>query len=96
MGSTKIQLRRKGTITLPQAMRRQHNLSEGDVFTLVDLGDGAFLLTPGVSQVAHLTDEVARILASTDVTVDELLQALDLERESYYQDRYASPPPIPG
>ena len=45
MTTTTVQIRRKGVITLPVALRRQYGLDEGDVFTLVDLGDGSFLLT---------------------------------------------------
>lgn len=49
-----VQIRRKGVITLPVEMRRRYGLDEGDVFTLLDLGDGSFLLTPRVSQVGRL------------------------------------------
>ena len=53
MPTMMVQIRRKGLITLPVELRRQYGLSEGDVFTLVDLGDGSFFLTPRVSQLAH-------------------------------------------
>ena len=89
MTTTTVQIRRKGLITLPVALRRQYGLGEGDVFTLVDLGDGSFLLTPRVSQVARLGDQVARLMEEEDVTLEEMLGALDGERESYYQEHYA-------
>jgi len=89
MTTTTIQIRRKGVITLPAKLRRQYNLDEGDVFTLVDLGDGSFLLTPQVSQVAHLGDQVARLMEEEGVTVEEMLEALDQEREIYYREHYA-------
>jgi len=89
MTTTTIQIRRKGVITLPAKLRRQYNLDEGDVFTLVDLGDGSFLLTPQVSQVAHLGDQVARLMEEDGVTVEEMLEALDQEREIYYREHYA-------
>jgi bifunctional DNA-binding transcriptional regulator/antitoxin component of YhaV-PrlF toxin-antitoxin module len=49
MSTMTVQIRRKGVITLPIELCRRYNLDEGDVFTLVDLGDGSILLTPGVS-----------------------------------------------
>jgi len=88
MTTMTVQVRRKGIITLPAQLRRQYGLDEGDVFTLVDLGDGAFLLTPRVSQLARLGDQVARIMAEEDVTLEELLEALDQEREAYYREHY--------
>jgi len=96
MATTTVQIRRKGLITLPVELRRQYSLSEGDVFTLVDLGDGSFLLTPQVSQVARLGDQAARLMAEEDVTLEEMLEALDQERESYYREHYAQPQSLPG
>jgi bifunctional DNA-binding transcriptional regulator/antitoxin component of YhaV-PrlF toxin-antitoxin module len=89
MTTMTVQIRRKGVITLPVELRRQYNLDEGDVFTLVDLGDGSFLLTPQVSQVARLGNQVAQLMEEEDVTLDEMLEALDQERETYYQEHYA-------
>ena len=86
--STTLQIRGKNTLTLPVALRRKYGLDEGDVVTLIDLGDGSFLLTPRVTQVDKLADRVARIIADKGVTSDEILAALDEERERYYQERY--------
>ena len=96
MTTVTVQIRRKGVITLPVELRRQYNLDEGDVFTLVDLGDGSFLLTPRVSQVAHLGDQVARLMAEEGVTLEEMLEALDQERADYYQEHYAPAQSLPG
>lgn len=91
MTTMTIQVRRKGLITLPVELRRQYGLGEGDVFTLVDLGDGSFLLTPRVSQVARMGDRVARLMKEESVTLEEMLETLDEERESYYRQHYAQP-----
>ena len=89
MATMTVQIRRKGIITLPMEMRRRYSLDEGDVFTLVDLGDGSFLLTPRVSQVARLGDQVARVMAEGEVDLEEMLEALDQERELYYREHHA-------
>ena len=88
MSTTTVQIRRKGVITLPVELRRQYGLGEGDVFTLVDLGDGSFLLTPRVSRVARMGDEVARLMAQEEVSLEEMLETLDQEREAYYREHY--------
>lgn len=87
--STTIKLHTKGGLTLPIELRRKYGLSEGDIVTLLDLGDGSFLLTPGASQVDRLGDRVAQALAQADISEEEVLEALDEERERYYHDRYA-------
>ncbi len=86
--STTIQIRSKGVITLPVELRRQYGLNEGDVLTLIDLGDGSFVVTPRLPQIDRLGDQVSQALAEAGVTVDELLQTLDEERESYYREHY--------
>jgi bifunctional DNA-binding transcriptional regulator/antitoxin component of YhaV-PrlF toxin-antitoxin module len=83
-----VQIRRRGVLTLPAELRRRYDIDEGDAFTLVDLGEGSFLLTSQVSRVAHLGDQVARLMEEHGVTVDEILETLDEEREAYYREHY--------
>jgi len=87
--STTIQIRGKGTVTLPVELRRKYGLDQGDIITLIDLGDGSFLLTPIVTKVDRLGDRVAQAIAEEGVSLDEIMTALDEERERYYQERYA-------
>lgn len=37
--STTMQLRKKESLTLPVEIRAKYHLDEGDVFSLIDLGD---------------------------------------------------------
>jgi len=83
-----IQIRNKGTITLPINFRRKYNLNQGDVFTLIDLGDGSFILTPKITQVNLLGDRIAQAMTEGGVSIDEILDALDEERERYYKEHY--------
>ena len=89
MTTLTVQIRRKGVITLPMELRRQYSLDEGDVLTMIDLGDGSLLLVPRVSQVARLGDEVARLMGEAGVELEAVLEALDQEREAYYREHYA-------
>jgi bifunctional DNA-binding transcriptional regulator/antitoxin component of YhaV-PrlF toxin-antitoxin module len=91
MSAVNIQLRRKGILTLPVSLRRKYNLDENDVFTLEDLGNGSFLLIPKVSKVARLGDRVAEVMAEEDVGLEDMLEALDEERQDYYREHYDQP-----
>ena len=92
LGSARtIQIRDKGVITVPAELRRQYDLNPGDVLTLIDLGGGAFLVTPQLSRLAREGDQVAQILSEGAVTMEEILDTLEEERESYYRDHYAGP-----
>jgi bifunctional DNA-binding transcriptional regulator/antitoxin component of YhaV-PrlF toxin-antitoxin module len=88
MTTVTVQIRRRGVLTLPAEFRRRYDIDEGDAFTLVDLGKGSFLLTSQVSRVAHLGDQVARLMEEEGVTLDEILETLDEERAAYYREHY--------
>ena len=83
-----VQMRKKGGMTLPVKLREKYGLDEGDVFTVIDMGDGSFLFTPRVSKVNYLADRVAQMVEWEEVELEELLHSLNEEREYYYRDHY--------
>ena len=86
---TTLQIRAKGTITLPASLRKKYGLEEGDVMTLIELGDGTFMLAPRTSKVMESADKVAKMLKDANVTLEDLLETLDEERKNYYREHYA-------
>lgn len=90
MTTNTIQVRKKGSFTLPMDLRTKHGVDEGDVFTVIDMGDGSFLFTPRISQVIRLGDRVAEMLSAEGVSLYDLLNTLDDERERYYQEHYVT------
>ena len=86
---TTLQIRGKGAITLPASLRKKYKLEEGEVLTVIDLGEGSILLKPMVSEVNKISRQIAKRLKEENVTLDDLLQQLDEERKIYYQEHYA-------
>ncbi|NJC97897.1 MAG: hypothetical protein C3F07_05875 [Anaerolineales bacterium] len=83
-----VQMRGKGTITFPAKLRNKYKLQEGEVFTIIDLGGGSFLLKPKVLEVDKFASRIAKRLKEENVSLDDLLQTLDEERKTYYQENY--------
>lgn len=54
-----IQIRGRGTLTLPAALREKYRLDEGDSLKVVDL-DGAVLLSPRLLVIPRLSAEMER------------------------------------
>ena len=86
---TTLQIRAKGTITLPASLRKKYGLEEGEVLTVIEIGDGTFMLAPKTSKVMESADKVARMVKEANVTLEELLETLDEERRNYYREHYA-------
>ena len=68
---TTIQIRQRGTLTLPAAVREKYGLGDGDPLTLVDL-DGAILLTPRLLLVPRLAEELERLRKKKGLSLKDL------------------------
>ena len=83
-----LQVRQRGTVTLPATLREKYGIKPGDTFSLVDL-DGIFVLTPMVPLVPELAREIERLRQASGLTVEELVAGLREQREQYYQKHYS-------
>ncbi|MBD1905516.1 AbrB/MazE/SpoVT family DNA-binding domain-containing protein [Trichocoleus sp. FACHB-6] len=81
-----IHLREGGEITVPQLLQDHLNLREGDMLTLLQVGD-IVLLTPKQPQVPQLADKITAIMEDEGVGLAELLEGLQAEREAIWQEQ---------
>lgn len=79
---TTIQVRQRGTVTLPSELREKYGIREGDTFRVIDL-DGIFVLTPMIPMVPELAREIERMRVEAGLSTEELLQTLREQREKY-------------
>ncbi len=80
---TTLQIRSKGTITLPSELRTKYGLEEGEVLNIIDLGNGSFLLSPRRSRVDELADKIRVELELRGESLESMLTALREVREEY-------------
>lgn len=88
MDST-VQVRQRGTFTLPADLREKYSIRPGDTYRVVDL-DGIFVLTPLVPMVPELAREIEKIRMEAGLSIDDLLVGLREQRERYYVERYGN------
>ncbi len=79
-----VQVRQRGTLTLPAELREKYGIQPGDTFRLVDL-DGIFVLTPMVTMVPELAREIERVRLEAGLSTEELLASLRGQRERYHR-----------
>ena len=75
-----IQMRKKGSFTLPIEFRKKYNLEEDDPITLIDTGEGIFL-SPKRTVLPKLVNEIETIRKKYNITLEELIQSIQNERE---------------
>ena len=87
---TTVQMRGKGTITFPAKLRSKYKLEEGEVFTIIDLGGGSFLLKPRVLEVDVLSRRIAKRLQEENIDIDNWLDTLRDERKKLVKEKYGN------
>lgn len=86
MESRTVQVRGRGTVTLPARIRERYDLADGDPLTLIDL-DGAILLSPRLSVADKLSAEIEYLKTEAGLSLDDLLDGLREQRAQYHADR---------
>ena len=86
---TSVQVRQRGTLTLPVDVRERYNIQAGDTFRLLDL-DGVLIFVPMTPMVPELAREIERTRIAAGLTIEDLLVSLREEREIYYAEKYGS------
>ncbi len=74
-----VQLRGRGTITLPNAVRQRYRYGAGEVFALVDL-EGVLVLAPKVPLVPKLAGEIERLREESALSLEALVRSVHEER----------------
>jgi bifunctional DNA-binding transcriptional regulator/antitoxin component of YhaV-PrlF toxin-antitoxin module len=75
-----IQIRKKGSLTLPMELRKRYQLDEGDPVTLVDLEEGIFL-SPKVSVLPKLVAQIEELRQQNNMTLAELIEGVRTLRD---------------
>lgn len=83
--SNQVQVRQRGTVTIPVDLREKYSIKTGDTLNIVDL-DGIFVLTPMVPMVPELAREIERLRQEAGVSIEELLEGLREQRQQSVQE----------
>jgi AbrB family looped-hinge helix DNA binding protein len=82
-----VQVRQRGTLTLPAELRAKYDIKEGDTFRVIDL-DGLLVLTPMAPMLPELAREIERARVEAGLSLDEMLKLLRRQRQRYYREKY--------
>lgn len=86
----RVQIGKRGTVTLPAGLRKRYGLGAGDLLTVIDL-DGILVLSPEVSVISKIASEIEQMREEAGLSLDELLAGLDEQRRRFYLEKYGSP-----
>ena len=75
-----LQVRKRGTITLPVRLRKKYNLEEGDSLSIIDLGGGIFL-SPRAIVLPKLAGRIEELREKYDISLEELIKGVAEQRK---------------
>jgi AbrB family looped-hinge helix DNA binding protein len=85
MVSNRVRLRGKGQITIPQSVRSSIGVNEGDILTLLQIGE-VILLAPKQPQIPRLIDKITEMMDKEGISLVDLLQGLKEKREAIWRE----------
>jgi len=86
MSVYRVQIAKRGVLTLPAEIRKGGALQEGQMMTLLDLG-GVFVLAPQELEADRLANRLSEKLQQQGESLETLLQTLREVREEYASGR---------
>jgi len=81
-----VPVQAEGVISIPPAVREKLNLTEGEILTLVQVGN-VFLLANKIPQVTQFADKMVSMMEAEGVSLEELLEGLEIERQLIWEEK---------
>ena len=86
-GPVLVRVRERGQFTIPAEIRRQMGIEEGDVFSLVRLGD-TLVATRKKLVAPKIAKSIAALMEEEGLTLGDLLEGSRRQRERYVREKY--------
>ena len=84
-----VRLRERGQLTLPQTVRRDLAVDEGDILELVQMDDLVWW-SPRRALLPELSKEFTALMEAEGVSMADLLQGLEEQRRAIARERRIS------
>jgi AbrB family looped-hinge helix DNA binding protein len=81
------EIKSRGQLTIPKKIRDMSHLEEGQVVSIIPLGDSV-IITPKRLELDEARRQIRKIVKASGVSPEELLTGLKEEREKLYKETY--------
>lgn len=81
------EIKSRGQLTIPKKIREISHLEEGQVVTIIPVGD-SLIITPKRLELDEARRQIRKILKASGLSLDKLLAGLKEEREALFKETY--------
>lgn len=82
------EMKARGQLTIPKKIRDASHLEEGQVVSIIPVGDSVFI-TPKRLETDEARRQIKKILKASGLSAEDILSGLKGEREDLYKEIYA-------
>ncbi|MFW6140804.1 MAG: AbrB/MazE/SpoVT family DNA-binding domain-containing protein [Acidobacteriota bacterium] len=81
------EIKSRGQVTIPKKIRDEYNLEEGQLVSIIPVGD-SLIITPKRLSLDEARRKIRKILKASDVSIEKLLKGMEEERNALYKETY--------
>ncbi|HZX09953.1 MAG TPA: AbrB/MazE/SpoVT family DNA-binding domain-containing protein [Acidobacteriota bacterium] len=81
------EIKSRGQVTIPKKIRDEYNLEEGQLVSIIPVGD-SIIITPKRLSLDEARRKIRKILKASDVSIEKLLKGMEEERNALYKETY--------
>lgn len=81
------EIKSRGQLTIPKKIRDMSHLEEGQVVSIIPLGDSV-IITPKRLELDEARRQIRKIVKASGISAEELLTGLKEERGKLYKETY--------
>ncbi|HAM53808.1 MAG TPA: hypothetical protein DCP92_25095 [Nitrospiraceae bacterium] len=83
------EIRARGQLTIPKKIREMSHLEEGDVVSILPVGD-SLIITSKRLEFDEARRELRKLVKASGVAVEELIMGLKEERADLFKEKYVA------
>lgn len=83
------EIKARGQLTIPKKIREISHIEEGNVVSILPVGD-SLIITPQRLELDEARRQLKKLLKSSGLTVEDLVQGIKEERESLFKETYGA------
>ena len=81
------EIKSRGQLTIPKKIREMSHLEEGQVVSIIPVGDSIIITTKRL-ELDEARRELRKILKASGLSAEDLIAGIKEERERLYQETY--------
>lgn len=82
-----VQVGQRGVITIPKPIREKSQITEGEIFNIIELSDDVFVISRVSSKIDQIADQIGKEWQDSGISLESMLKTLREVRADYHEKK---------